>query len=79
MLGLLGVESPLGTMRLSSKFAPMVTKATLLRTAFNWDCPQVQSFSPLSSNQGHGCIQVGLVQEELRVLHLHLKATKRSG
>jgi hypothetical protein len=35
---------------------------------------QVQRFSPLSSMQEHGSIQAGLVQGELRVLHLHLKA-----
>jgi len=33
----------------------------------------VQSFSPLSSKQEHGSIQAGMVQEELRVLYLHLK------
>jgi hypothetical protein len=31
-------------------------------------------FSPLSSRQEYGSIQVGMVQVELRVLHLHLKA-----
>ena len=35
---------------------------------------QVQRFSPLSSRQEHGSIQAGMAQEELRVLHLHLKA-----
>jgi hypothetical protein len=34
---------------------------------------QVQRFSPLSSRQEHGSSQAGMVQEELRVLHLHLK------
>ena len=34
---------------------------------------QVQRFSPLSSRQEHGSIQAGMVQEELRDLHLHLK------
>ena len=38
---------------------------------------QVQRFSPLSSRQQHGSIQAGTVQEELRVLHLHLKAARR--
>jgi hypothetical protein len=37
---------------------------------------QVQRFSPLSS-QEHGSIQAGMVQEELRDLHLHLKAASR--
>jgi hypothetical protein len=55
-----------------------MTKATLIRTAFNWSGLQVQRFSPvLSSRQEHGSIQAGMVQEELRVLHLYLKATKR--
>jgi hypothetical protein len=35
---------------------------------------QVQKFSPLSSRWEHGSIQAGMVQVELRVLHLHLKA-----
>jgi len=33
--------------------------------------------SPLSSRWEHGSIQAGMVQEELRALHLHLKATNR--
>ena len=38
---------------------------------------QVQRFSPLSSRQEHGSAQAGIVQEELRVLHLILKANRR--
>jgi hypothetical protein len=38
---------------------------------------QVQRFSPLSSRWEHGSIQVGMVQAELRVLHIHLKAASR--
>jgi hypothetical protein len=38
---------------------------------------QIQNFSPLSSRWEHGSIQAGMVQEELRVLHLHLKAARR--
>jgi hypothetical protein len=38
---------------------------------------QVQRFSPLSLWWEHGSIQAGIVQEELRVLHLHLKAARR--
>ena len=34
---------------------------------------QLQRFSPLSLRQEHGSIQAGMVQEELRVLHLRLK------
>ena len=35
---------------------------------------QVQRFIPLSPRQEHGSIQADMVQEQLRVLHLHLKA-----
>jgi len=38
---------------------------------------QGQRFSPSSSRWAHGSIQAGMVQEELRVLHLHLKAARR--
>ena len=38
---------------------------------------QVQRFSPLSSRWERGSVQVGMVQEELRSLHLHLNATSR--
>jgi hypothetical protein len=31
------------------------------------------TFSTVSSRQEHGSIQTGTVQEELRVLHFHLK------
>jgi hypothetical protein len=34
---------------------------------------QVQRFSPVSSRCEHGSIQAGMVQAELRVLHLHPK------
>ena len=34
----------------------------------------VQRFSPLSSRWEHGSIQVGMAQEELRVICLHPKA-----
>ena len=38
---------------------------------------QVQRFSPLSSRWEHGSIQTDMVQAELRVLYLHLKADRR--
>jgi hypothetical protein len=38
------------------------------------DIKKVQRFSPLSSRQEHGSISAGMVQEELKVLRLHLKA-----
>jgi hypothetical protein len=47
-----------------------MTKATLIRTTFNWGWltgSEVQSI----------IIQAGMAQEELRVLHLHLKAASR--
>jgi hypothetical protein len=50
-----------------------MTKATFIRTTGL----QVQRLSPLSSGQEHGIIQAGMVQEELRVLHLHLKTARR--
>jgi hypothetical protein len=38
---------------------------------------EVQRFCPLS-RQEHGSIQADMVQEELGVLHLHLKAASRT-
>jgi hypothetical protein len=49
-----------------------MTKAILVRTAFNWGW--LQRFSPLSSRWKLGSIQAGTVQAKLRVLHLRLKA-----
>ena len=55
-----------------------MTKASLIRTTLNWVwLTKVQRFSPLSSRQEHGSSQAGIVQEELRVLHLILKAKRR--
>jgi hypothetical protein len=53
-----------------------MTKATLIRTTFNWVWLTGQKFNPLSSRQEHGSVQAGMVQEELRVLHLRLKAAR---
>jgi hypothetical protein len=53
-----------------------MTKATLIKITFNWGW-QGQRVSPLSSRWEHGSIQAGMVQEELRVLHLHLKIARR--
>jgi hypothetical protein len=52
-----------------------MTKATLIRTTFNWSWLT----GSLSSRWEHGSIHAGMVQEELRVLHLHLKAARRNG
>jgi hypothetical protein len=38
---------------------------------------QFQRFSPLSSRQENGSMQLDLVLEELRVLHLHPQAAGR--
>jgi hypothetical protein len=54
-----------------------MTKATLIRTTFNWGWFKVQRFSPLSSRRELNTIQAGLAQEELRGLPLHLKAARR--
>ena len=53
-----------------------MTKATLMRTTFNWGLligSEVQSIIMWE----HGSIQAGMVQEELRGLHLYLKAASR--
>ena len=55
-----------------------MTTATLIRTTLIGAGLQVQRFSPLSSRQEHGSIQAGMAQEELRVLHLNLKAARRT-
>jgi hypothetical protein len=51
-----------------------MTKATLIKTTFDWGWLKVQRFSPLSSRREHGSIQAGTVQEELRVPPLISKA-----
>jgi len=54
-----------------------MTKASLLKNN-NWGwLTGSERFSPLSSRQEHGSVQAGMVQEELRGLHLHLKAASR--
>jgi hypothetical protein len=53
-----------------------MTKATLIRMIIGAGL-QVWRFIPLSLRQEHNGLQVGMVQEELRVLHLHLKAASR--
>jgi hypothetical protein len=54
-----------------------MTKANLIKT-FNWGWLTGSEVSSLvSSRWEHGSIQAGMVQVELRVLHLHLKAAMR--
>jgi hypothetical protein len=54
-----------------------MTKATLIGQHLIGVGLQDQSFSPLLSRQKHGSVQAGMVQEELRVPHLCLKAASR--
>jgi hypothetical protein len=49
-----------------------MTKASLIKTTFNWGWLTGQKFCPLSSRWEYGSIQAGM--EELRVLCLHPKA-----
>jgi hypothetical protein len=54
-----------------------MTKATLIRTTFNWGWLRGSEVLSIVIKVEHGSMQVGIVQEELRVLHLHLKAAGR--
>ena len=54
-----------------------MTKATLIRTTVNWGWLTGSEVQPIIIKGKHGSIQAGMVQEELRVLHLHLKAATR--
>jgi hypothetical protein len=54
-----------------------MTKATLIRTAFNWGWLTGSEVQSIFIKREHDSIQVGIVQEDLRVLHLHLKAARR--
>jgi hypothetical protein len=53
-----------------------MTKATLTREHLIGAGLLAQRFNPVS-RQEHGSIQAAMVQEELRVLHLHLKTASR--
>jgi hypothetical protein len=55
-----------------------MTKTTLIRTIFNWGCltcSEVQYI--IIMVEIYGSVQAGMAVEELRVLHLQLKATRR--
>jgi hypothetical protein len=52
-----------------------MTTATLKRTTFSLGWLTGSKVSPLSRWE-HGSIQAGMVQEELRALHHHLKAAR---
>jgi hypothetical protein len=50
----------------------------LIRTTFNWGwLTGSEDQSIIISIREHGSVQAGMVQEELRVLHLHLQAASR--
>jgi hypothetical protein len=49
-----------------------MTKASLIKTTFNWGWLTGSEVQFIIIR--HGSIQAGMVQEELRVLHLHPKA-----
>jgi hypothetical protein len=54
-----------------------MTKATLIRTTFNWGWLTSSEVQPLSSRQKHGSCQAGMVQEEVRIQPLIPKANRR--
>jgi hypothetical protein len=53
-----------------------MTKATFTKDNLIGAGLQVQRFSSFLSRQKHGSVQAGMEQEELKVLHLGLKATR---
>jgi hypothetical protein len=54
-----------------------MTKATLTRTIFNWGWLTGLDVLSIIIRLEQGSIQAGIVQEYLRVLHLHLKVASR--
>jgi len=44
-----------------------MTKASLIRTSFNWGWLIGLRFSPLSSRWKHGSLKASMAQEELRI------------
>ena len=56
-----------------------MTKATFIKTTLIRAALQVQRFNPLSSRWEHGSVQAGMVEEELRVLHLVLRVNEKTG
>jgi hypothetical protein len=52
-----------------------MTKATFIRTTFNWGW--FTGSAPVIIKVKHGSIHIGTVQEDLRDLHLYLKVAKR--
>jgi hypothetical protein len=54
-----------------------MTKASLIRTTFSWGWLTGSEVQSIIIKVGHGSIRAGMVLEELRVLHLHLKTARR--
>jgi hypothetical protein len=54
-----------------------MTKTTLIRTTFNWGWLTGSEVQSIIIKVEHVGILAGIVQEELKVLHLHLKASSR--
>jgi hypothetical protein len=54
-----------------------MTKATHIRTTFNWGWLTGSEVQSIIFILEHSNIQVGMAQEELRVLQLHLKVASR--
>ena len=54
-----------------------MTKVTHIRTAFNWSWLTGLEVQPIIIKVGAWEHPAGMVQAEMRVLHLHLKATRR--
>jgi hypothetical protein len=54
-----------------------MSKATLIRRAFNWGWLTGSEVPFIIIKAWHGSIQAGMVQEELRVQHLVLKSNRR--
>ena len=54
-----------------------MTKAILIRTTFNWDWLSGSEVQSIIIKVRQSSIQAGMVQDELRVLHLHPKAASR--
>ena len=54
-----------------------MTKASLIRTAFNWGWLTGSEVQSSIIKVEHGSIQADMMQEELRVLHLHLEAVSK--
>jgi hypothetical protein len=55
-----------------------MTKADLIRITLNWGWFTGSEVEFIIIKAGeHGSIQAGMVQEELRILHVHLKAASR--